>query len=524
MRLRCLLVFLTMCLAWADEKPRILSTEPPGAVIYLVDSEETSAPANLPVPEGFRLPPGRVVGRSGEPLILDFARDSRLDLYFLHPDCLPKGFALGVSDKVSGSFVLERRTREVTFETRPPGATVYLVVPNRFDPPDPTLPVPSGFSLPRGQVLGASGEPLLIPSGRHTVYLLHPHCQPVDGDVDSLQAKVVTLPYRSGWFWVRGHSLPLTVAALALALSLGLLWKWTQQRIKRAAETEEKARWVREKVPEAGDDPFLGKQFDGYRVLQRLGEGGMAKVYLAVPEETMDEREAVALKILNVDSLTDHELRARLGREIRAYESLRHPNIVRVNASGEFQGHPYLAMELVRGRTLRAYVFRDGMAPKKALDLLTSVFDAVHFANSKGIVHRDLKPENIMITEGGLIKVMDFGLARASNFTQLTATGSILGTPGYMAPEQIQGQLEVATDQYALGVILYEMLAGKLPFYDDNPVTVVMAHLTRPVPPLSEGRPHLQRIQPAVERMLAKDPKDRYRDLKHALTALRHLV
>ena len=250
----------------------------------------------------------------------------------------------------------------------------------------------------------------------------------------------------------------------------------------------------------------------------------MAKVYRAVPEDSMDVTQAVAIKVMNQELARDPELVRRFEREKRIYEALHHPNIVKVLSSGVFQQQFYLAMELVRGSTLRDYVLPGGLAPKKVLQLLTPVFEAVGYANTRGIVHRDLKPENIMITDQGQIKVMDFGLARGSNFSQVTATGSVLGTPGYMAPEQIEGELDIHSDQYALGVMLYEMLTGELPFYDDNPVTIIISHLTKPVPSLAAKKPELARVAPVVERMLAKKPLERYRDLEHALTSLRYVV
>jgi len=250
----------------------------------------------------------------------------------------------------------------------------------------------------------------------------------------------------------------------------------------------------------------------------------MARVYRAVPEQSLDENQAVAIKIMSSEIGKDPELRQRFEREKRVYESLHHPHIVKVIASGVFQNQLYLVMELVRGSTLRAYVFPEGMPTKKVVELLAPVFEAVNFANKKGIVHRDLKPENIMITDRGQIKVMDFGLARSSHFSRVTATGSVLGTPGYMAPEQIEGELHVNSDQYSLGIMIYEMLTGQLPFFDENPVTIIMGHLVKPVPPLAEKKPELAKVAPVVERMLAKKPEERYRDLEHALTSLRYVM
>lgn len=521
----CLLLFPGV--VGSEPVTRTLFTVPEKATVYLEDPQGSPAPSNLPIPEGYSLPPGRVIGLSGAPVLLDFPPDGKLHLFLLHPDCEPAPVLLGSSTPMNESFILKPRTYELTVHTQPPGATLFLVVPYGELPASEVKRLaPKDFAWQPGKVLGLSGEPLLVPAGgRPTCILLHPHCLPVERELHTLQGQTIPLPYRNAFYWAQAHTWWFGPPLLALSCAGWWLWRRTRRQVREAEALDQRARRVTELVaPDAGDDPYVGKRLDRYRVLQRLGEGGMAKVYLAVPDETLDEKEAVALKILNADALADAELRARFDRERRVYEGLHHPNIVKVFASGLFQNQMYLAMEVVRGRTLRAYVFEDGMPFKKVMELLTPVFEAVQFANRKGIVHRDLKPENIMMTESGQIKVMDFGLARASNFSRVTATGSVLGTPGYMAPEQIEGRLEVQTDQYALGIMVYEMLTGRLPFYDENPVTIIISHLTKEVPPLAAGRPQLSKVQPVVERMLAKHPGDRYRDLEHALTALRYVL
>ncbi|CAN0415667.1 unnamed protein product [Phaeothamnion confervicola] len=213
----------------------------------------------------------------------------------------------------------------------------------------------------------------------------------------------------------------------------------------------------------------------------------------------------------------------RYQREIRVYEQLLHPNIVRLLDHGEVDRHYYIVMELIRGTTLRERITPGGMKLKETLELVGPILSAVHFANSKGIVHRDLKPENVMVTDRDVIKVMDFGLAKGKEYSTVTATGSLLGTPVYMAPEQIQGSpLGNASDQYAIGVMLFEMLAGQLPFDDENPVAILMKHISEPPPSLAKMRPDLVKVAPVVEKMLAKKPEERYADLEQARAALQH--
>jgi serine/threonine-protein kinase len=277
-------------------------------------------------------------------------------------------------------------------------------------------------------------------------------------------------------------------------------------------------------VPSAGQDPLIGARLDNYRILQLIGLGGMAKVYRGVPDESLDEKQAVAIKIMNAEMAKNPELIRRFDRERKVYEELNHPHIVKVLASGEQSGHYYMVMELIRGGSLRSELQPEGIPPKKMLRLMRPVFEAVHYAHKKGVVHRDLKPENIMLTRDGQIKVMDFGLARATDASNITVSGTVLGTPAYMSPEQINNLPHPASDQYALGVMCWEMLTGRRPFDDDNPVTLIVKHLSEPVPSLASLRPELEKFAKVLERMLAKKPEDRFRDLDLALKSLEHLV
>ncbi|MEW6278456.1 MAG: serine/threonine-protein kinase, partial [Candidatus Eremiobacterota bacterium] len=304
---------------------------------------------------------------------------------------------------------------------------------------------------------------------------------------------------------------------LALGAAFGVVWR----RRRSARLAEERARKITDLiVPSGEDDPMLGGSLEGHRVVERLGKGGMATVYRGVPDASLDDSQAVAIKILDPELARDPDFVRRFDRETSVYYQLTHPNIVRVLGHGCFQGRYYLIMELVRGSTLRECVRPEGMTPAEALKLVRPVMLALEFAHRKGIVHRDVKPENVMLTEAGQVKVMDFGMARGKQYATVTATGALLGTPAYMAPEQIQGKLDPRSDQYSVGVMLYEMLAGTPPFMDDNPVTILMSHLSQPPPPLTERRPGLEATAPVVHRMLAKNPEDRYPDLAAAVAEL----
>lgn len=254
-------------------------------------------------------------------------------------------------------------------------------------------------------------------------------------------------------------------------------------------------------------DPWLGRRLGAYRLVERLGAGGMAAVYRALDEETLEEREPVAVKVLHGRPSRDAEERFR--REAMVCSRLNHPNLVRILDAGDQDGVLYLAMELVRGQTLR------GRRASRAV--VQEIFAGVGAAHSLGIVHRDLKPDNIMITAQGRVVVMDFGLARRDDLVRATATGGVIGTPAYMAPEQIRGEeVDARADQYSLGVMLYEMLAGALPF-EGEPLTLLMKHL-------SESPSPLPAPYSPVMRMLEKQPQDRFPSLAAAWEALSEVV
>lgn len=437
-------------------------------------------------------------------------------------------------------------------ETWPPNAQVYVVrrgkLINEAAQAELKHLLPEGFRLDPGELVGPAGKPLVFefPDGQTsvTVILLHPHCEP---DVQRLdiqaaragERKDKKFPLDANHFVLRYRSTAHKLAdwwerygvwwaGLLGAVALPVVYHTQKiRRLARQAEQQsEHAQKITSMVVKGKfEDPLIGAALDEYRILEQLGQGGMAKVYRGVPDgPELDSSRSVAIKLLSLELAQDEEVVRRFDREKRIYENLLHPNIVKVYGSGVYQQQYYLVMEYIRGTTMRSEVVPGGQSPRKVLKLMTPVLEAVSFANKKGVTHRDLKPENIMITERGEVKVMDFGLARGSQFSQVTATGSILGTPAYMAPEQIQGELDTRSDQYSLGIILYELLCGEPPFHDENPVTLVIKHISQPVPPLSSKKPELAAVGKAVERMLEKDPAQRYRDLDHALVSLRHVM
>jgi eukaryotic-like serine/threonine-protein kinase len=260
----------------------------------------------------------------------------------------------------------------------------------------------------------------------------------------------------------------------------------------------------------AVSDTLIGTFFDGrYQVVRKLGAGGMANVYLAEDQEL---GRGVAIKILNDRHANDEQFVERFRREAKNAAALSHPNIVSIYDRGEAEGTYYIAMEYLDGRTLKELIVQRGPAPVTvSVEYARQVLSALRFAHRHGIVHRDIKPHNVLVDAEGRVKVTDFGIARAGA-SQMTEAGSIVGTAQYLSPEQARGtDVDQRSDLYSLGVVLYELITGTLPFNGDTPVEIAMKHLsTLPEPP-SERRPDVPRdLDLIVMRALAKDPDDRY--------------
>jgi serine/threonine protein kinase len=257
-------------------------------------------------------------------------------------------------------------------------------------------------------------------------------------------------------------------------------------------------------------DTLINKLFDGrYRIVRKLGSGGMADVYLAEDEE-LGRR--VAIKILNDRHANDESFVERFRREAKNAASLSHPSIVSIYDRGEAEGTYYIAMEYLEGRSLKELVVARGPLPiGDAIEFTRQVLGALRFAHRKGVVHRDIKPHNVMADADGRLKVTDFGIARAG-VSQMTEAGSIIGTAQYLSPEQARGAgVDQRSDLYSVGIVLYEMLTGTVPFTGESPVEIAMRHLSDTPRPPSLQRPEIPPdLDMVVLRALAKNPDDRF--------------
>jgi serine/threonine-protein kinase len=263
-----------------------------------------------------------------------------------------------------------------------------------------------------------------------------------------------------------------------------------------------------------------GTVIDGrYRVISRVGSGGMAEVYCA--EDTQLGRR-VAVKLLHERFAQDEEFVERFRREASSAASLSHANIVNVYDRGQWGGTYYIAMEYLDGRSLDSIVREEApLAPARAIELTEQVLRAARFAHRHGVVHRDLKPHNVIIDEEGRVKVTDFGIARAGA-SEITQTGSIMGTARYLSPEQAQGHtVSPRSDLYAIGIMLYELLTGTVPFEGDSVVAIALRHLSEPPRPPSSLVPTISaNLDAIVMRALAKRPEARFSDADEFLAAL----
>jgi predicted Ser/Thr protein kinase len=253
---------------------------------------------------------------------------------------------------------------------------------------------------------------------------------------------------------------------------------------------------------------------DRYELEELVGTGGMSSVFRA-HDRLLDRK--VALKILHQQYSGDEEYVERFRREARAVAALSHPNIVTVIDRGEHDGRQFIVFEYVDGENLKRLIERRGPAPvSTALELAMEIARALSFAHQQGLVHRDVKPQNVLLNGDGRAKVTDFGIARSLDVQHgMTQTGTVLGTSDYIAPEQAQGQrVDEHTDVYSLGIVLYELLTGEVPFAGENFVAVAMRHINEPPPSVRARRPDVSpRIEAAVQRAMAKNPEDRFQTM-----------
>jgi hypothetical protein len=267
---------------------------------------------------------------------------------------------------------------------------------------------------------------------------------------------------------------------------------------------------------------MVGQRISGrYEVEELAGKGGMSSVFRA--RDTVLER-PVALKILHEHYTQDAEYVERFRREARAIAQLSHPNIVTVIDRGEYEGRQYIVFELVPGENLKEVVEREGALPvERALALTHQIARGLAFAHEHGIVHRDVKPQNVLLDEEGAVKVTDFGTARSLDPGRgITQTGTLLGTSDYIAPEQASGApVDERSDQYSLGVLLYELLTGEVPFTGPSFMAVAMRHVQDPVPSVRERRGDVpSSVEAVVRRALAKRPEDRFPSTEAMAAAL----
>lgn len=263
---------------------------------------------------------------------------------------------------------------------------------------------------------------------------------------------------------------------------------------------------------------------DRYELIRSIGEGGMANVYLAL--DTILDRK-VAVKILRGDLADDEKFVRRFQREAISASSLTDPNIVEVYDVGEDNGKYFIVMEYVEGKTLKQLVKRRGnLTLPEVIDIMLQLTSAISHAHNSYIIHRDIKPQNVIILEDGRVKIMDFGIAVALNAGEFTQTNSVMGTVYYIPPEQANGNTAtIKSDIYSLGILMYELVTGSVPFKGENPVEVAIKHMREPIPDICEYDPEMpQSIENIILKACAKNPKNRYEsaeemhdDLKTAL-------
>ena len=253
---------------------------------------------------------------------------------------------------------------------------------------------------------------------------------------------------------------------------------------------------------------------DRYEIEKLIGEGGMANVYLA-RDTILDRR--VAVKVLRGDLAGDEKFVRRFQREALSDSSLSHPNIVEIYDVGEDEGNFYIVMEYIEGKTLKQLIKKRGvLSLSETMDIMLQLLDALASAHDSYIIHRDIKPQNIMIKDSGLVKITDFGIAVALNSTELTQTNSVMGSVHYLPPEQASGKgSTIRSDIYSLGILMFEMLTGKVPFNGDSAVEIALKHMKDPLPSVREINPVVpQSVENIILKAAAKNPKNRYHDVR----------
>ena len=273
--------------------------------------------------------------------------------------------------------------------------------------------------------------------------------------------------------------------------------------------------------PASTSSKMIGTVLSGrYKLEAKLGSGGMSTVYLA-RDTTLDR--SVAVKVMHREMSEQADQLQRFRQEARAVAKISHPNVVAVIDAGEDGGHPYIVFEYVEGETLKQRINRVGaLDPQEALAYAIEVARGLTVAHARNMVHRDIKPQNVLIDSEGRAKLTDFGISRQLEQDGMTATGRVLGTTDYVAPEQAMGHpVDQRSDVYSLGVVLYEMLIGQVPFHADSQVGVAMKHVNEEMPDVQQRRPELSAAAAlVVERATAKDPAERYQEVGEMIADL----
>lgn len=399
------------------------------------------------------------------------------------------------------------------------------------DGPDPRAQLPSGTEFLAGLIHGERGVIL---------HVEHPGYRPFEQSYPLAQGKQYWVESMHGWqipielvpdgplaslrHQLRFHPAPVWLGLGSLAAMLAIPLRQAladRQRSRLREQAAEQIRREAQEMKEKYDPDLVGREIGDYKVLKKLGEGSYAQVFLA---QHMTFGDLFALKVIR-PYMVDYQTVKRIHRELEIGRTLNHPNLVRIAAFGDYQGAPYLVMDYIDGETLTVRLRRPLELPE-ALRLFRQICDGVAYAHSQGVIHRDLKPDNIMLNQHGDLKVLDFGVARPTeDRAKLTGTGQAIGTPAYMAPEQLLGNPSLRSDVYALGVILFLMLTGRLPFDTNDSLDVVSAHLSERAPSLSqfvEDAPAA--LEALLAEMLEKSVNKRIAGVKEVLERLDHIL
>jgi serine/threonine protein kinase len=260
-----------------------------------------------------------------------------------------------------------------------------------------------------------------------------------------------------------------------------------------------------------------------FQILQELGRGGMGIVFLALDKQL---KENVAIKVLSPFLSNDSESLERMRREVTAARKITHTNVIKIYDIAEANGLHYITMEYFPGENLRQLIMRKGpLSLQEGLQFAFQICDGLEAAHAQGIIHRDLKSQNVILNDRGHAKIIDLGLARTNQLDGMTATGLIMGTPEYMSPEQVMGRrTDERSDLYSLGIILYEMFAGRVPFKGDSPISIGFQHVKESIASLKTVQPDVpEHLSAIVDRLLQKDPAHRFqsvRELRESLETL----